>query len=572
MYDFYNTRIELPSPDEVLVYLRKSRTDDPSLTVEEILKKHEQILDEWATRVLGAPVPESNKYREVVSGETIADRPDMQRILKRIESPKIKGILTVEVQRLSRGDLEDAGRLIKILRYTDTLVLTPQKIYDITNEYDRDAFERELKRGNEYLEYIKKIMSRGTYLSVSQGNYVGSIPPYGYDKAWVMDGKRKCPTLSINEEQAEVVRMIFNMYVNEDKGTVYISHYLDSMGIAPQKGKHWSRDYILGMLENVHYIGKIKWNYRKVVNIVENSEIVKTRPKNKAGEYLIFDGKHEAIISEELFKAAQEKRGKHIKLRPNTKRRNPFAGLVFCRCGRAMTYRTYKNKNGKERCKPRLVCDDQTRCHSGSCQFDEMIPLIAEALKKQIADFEILKQKHSNAAAENHEKLIKKLEKKLAELEEKELSMWEAQAHPDPAQRMPGDIFKRLNEKLTAEKKETEKALSIAYKTKPTREDYDEKIFRFKVALNAMYDTDMDDEQKNKLLRACIERIDYSREAPHRLTGPRICPNPDTEQPEWIKNIKNTPNENTIIATSKEDLAPKRWSSEPISLNINLKI
>jgi hypothetical protein len=125
----------------------------------------------------------------------------VQKVLKQIESPKIKAILIVEVQRLSRGDLEDAGRLIKLLRYTNTLVITQPKTYDLRDEYDRDAFERELKRGNEFLEYQKKIMNRGTLLSVSQGNYVGSIPPYGYNKVWITEGKRKCPTLAINTEQ-----------------------------------------------------------------------------------------------------------------------------------------------------------------------------------------------------------------------------------------------------------------------------------------------------------------------------------------------------------------------------------
>ena len=107
--------------DEILVYLRKSRTDDPLLTVEEVLQRHEAILDEWAEKNLGMKIPEENKFREVVSGETIADRPEVQKVLRMIESPKIKAILIVEIQRLSRGDLEDAGRLIKLLRYTNTL-------------------------------------------------------------------------------------------------------------------------------------------------------------------------------------------------------------------------------------------------------------------------------------------------------------------------------------------------------------------------------------------------------------------------------------------------------------------
>ena len=208
-------------PDEIIVYLRKSRSDDPLLSIEEVLSKHEEILDEWSVKNLGATVPEKNKYREVVSGETLKDRPEIQTVLHEIESPKIKGVLVVEPQRLTRGDLEDIGRLMKLLKHTNTMVLTPQRIYDLHDDYDMDAFERELKRGNEYLEYTKKILNRGRLLSVSQGNFIGSIPPYGYDKTFIMEGRRKCPTLKINEDQAEVVRMIFDMYVNQDMITSY---------------------------------------------------------------------------------------------------------------------------------------------------------------------------------------------------------------------------------------------------------------------------------------------------------------------------------------------------------------
>ena len=133
-------------------YGRKSRTDDPLLTTEELLKKHSKILEEYAVKYLGGPIPEENKYMEIGSGETLKDRPEITRLLKDIEDPEVTAIIVVDVQRLSRGDLEDAGKLIRLLRYTNTYVITPTKIYDLRDEYDRDAFERELKRGNEYLE------------------------------------------------------------------------------------------------------------------------------------------------------------------------------------------------------------------------------------------------------------------------------------------------------------------------------------------------------------------------------------------------------------------------------------
>lgn len=553
MYNYYDyTQFKA---DEIIAYLRKSRSDDPLLSVEEVLSKHEAILDEWAERYLGKKIPEENKYREVVSGETIADRPQVQKVLKLIESPKIKAILTVEVQRLSRGDLEDAGRLIKLLRYTNTLVITPQKTYDLRDEYDRDAFERELKRGNEFLEYQKKIMNRGTLLSVSQGNFLGSIPPYGYNKVFVTEGRRKCPTLAINPEQANVVRMIFHMYVNEDMGMQNIANRLDGMGITPPKGEHWSMSTIKDMLINIHYTGKVKWNWRKTVTIVEDSEIVKTRPKSQIGEYLVYDGKHEAIISEELFNLAQEKAGRNHRAKGTTKVINPLASLLYCQCGKAMTYMTYKSRDGK----PRLVCRDQAYCGTGSCTYEELINIVVDVLKQCINDFEIRIKNESGDAVKLHEKLLKSLEKKMQDLEARELAQWEAQSNPDPSQRMPAEIFKRLNEKLLKEKEEVKEAMCNARKSAPNPVDYEDKLFKFKEALDALLDPEVDAEKKNRLLKACIDRIEYKREAPQR-----------------IKNTEKPTRKNTRLKGkyAKQNALPTgaHWTNPPIEIDVKLKV
>ena len=550
---FYQRPIDL-TPEEILVYLRKSQSDDPNLTVEEVLEKHETILDEWAERNLGAVVPEENKYREVVSGETIKGRPEVQKVLKRMESPKIKAILTVEVQRLSRGDLEDAGRLMKLLRHTNTLVITTDRTYDLRDEYERESFERELKRGNEFLEYQKKIMSRGRLLSVSQGNYIASQPPYGYEIIFVPDGKRKCPTLSIIPEQADVVRMIFDMYVNKDMGRTSICNYLDEMKIKPPRGEYWSPSAMKDMLENVHYIGKVKWNWRKAVMVVEDGEIKATRPKARIGEYLIYDGKHEAIISEELFYAARAKQGRNHRAKPKTKVRNPLASLLFCRCGRAMSLRTYKKPDGTFRSAPRLLCDGQTHCKTASSFYDEVIERVCDALKEVIQDFEIRIQNDESDAIKLHAKLIKNLEKRLKDLEEKEIAQWEAQTDPDESRRMPAPVFQRLNAKLLAEKEEINQALCKAYESMPDPVDYEEKLARFKAALEALQDDNVSPLEKNKLLKQCIERIDYSREKPERIASQRK---------RVTINGKRT--------TTSPLQTGANWTNPPIILDIKLK-
>lgn len=545
------------SPEEILVYLRKSRTDDPLMTVEEVLAKHESILDEWVERNLSSRIPEENKYREIVSGETIADRPQIQKVLKLIESPKIKAILTVEVQRLSRGDLEDAGRLIKLLRYTNTLVITPQKIYDLRDEYDRDSFERELKRGNEFLEYQKKIMNRGKLLSVSQGNFIGSVPPYGYNKVFVTEGKRKCPTLAINEEQANVVRMIFDMYANKNMGMPSICNYLDDMGIKPPKGEYWSRPALKDMLANVHYLGKVKWNWRKTVTVVEDSEIIKTRPKSKINEYLIYEGKHEAIVSEDVFKKVQERMGNNPRTKGNTKVRNPLAGIVVCHCGKSMSLRMHKNKDGTDKYAPRLICDDQVHCHTGSCTYEEMEKEVVGILKQCIEDFEVRIKENTEDSMKMHEKLLKSLEKRMQELEAKELAQWEQQSHPDPAQRMPAEIFKKLNEKLLKDKEEVKEAMCNARKSMPNPVDYNEKLNRFQNALDALLDPDKSAEEKNRLLKACIERIEYKREKPERIKSQKVY--------YYDKESKRGRTKSPLKTGGN-------WTNPPIEVDVKLKV
>ena len=542
---FYQPHIEL-RPEEVLLYSRKSRTDDPLMPVEQVLANHEKILDEMAERHLGGLIPEENRFREVVSGETIDDRPEVKKVLKLVEQPKYKAVMIVEVQRLSRGDLEDAGRLIKLLRYTNTLVITQFKIYNLQDEYDRDAFERELKRGNEYLEYQKKIMGRGRSLSVSQGNYIGSIAPYGYNKVTVHDGKRKCPTLEINEYEAAAVRLIFDLYVNHSTGSWVIARELDKRGFPPQFSKTWAQDTIIDILQNPIYIGKVRWNYRKTVHVVEDGEIkVKRIRRNQTHEYQLFDGKHEPIISEELFEAAQVKLAQNApKTRGVYALKNPLAGLVFCKGGRAMVDRQH-HKEGVEISPPRLLCNKQYHCHTASCTFAELMEEVKKVLRNCIDDFEIKLTNDDADARKQHEDLIIQLQHRYKELEEKEVRQWEKYADGD--NRMPKSVFDKLNAEVLAEKEKVSQAICEAQALVPTQIDYQEKIDRFQTALDAIDDPDISIERKNELLKACIERITYSRE-------------------------KSRPMTKEIAAELGVPTAKGKWVQQPISMRVDLRL
>lgn len=503
---------------ETLEYDRKSRLDDPLMTVEEVLEKHGRMLDDYANRYLGGSIPEENKYKEVGSGESIDSRPEMLRLLKAVENPKIKAILVVDVQRLSRGDLEDAGRLIKILRYTNTYVITPMKIYDLRDEYDRDAFERELKKGNEYLEYFKKIQKRGKIDGVAAGNYVGSVAPFGFDRLPIKDGKKDCFTLIENKEQADIVRLIFEWYCNEDIGVTAICRRLESMNVKTNSGgTKWRPSIIFAMLENVHYIGYVRWNWRKTIKVIEDQKVKEIRPKAKVDEYLVYKGKHKGIISEELFQRAQEIRGTRHRAPVSLALKNPLSGILYCKCGAKMGYNTYV-ANGVEIASPKVKCNNQVYCKSGSADFAEVFDSICRSLEDCIEDFKVRIDDKRDDSIKLHKNLIANLKKKMEELQTTEDLQWESLHHPDPNQRMPQPVFNRLNEKVLKEKEAVREALCKAEESMPEPIDYKERVMTFTDALEALRDPNISAKIKNRYLKDIVERIDYDRPPNVRIT------------------------------------------------------
>ena len=502
------------SAEEILLYSRKSRADDPLLTVEEVLANHEQMLDEWMERNLpnAGRIPEENRYREVVSGETLSGRPKVQELLRRIESPKYKAVLIVEPQRLSRGDLEDIGRLTKILRHTNTLVFTLQYSYDLRDDHDRESFERELKRGNDFLEYQKRIMWNGRVLAAENGWFVGNRPPYGYDRITVREGKKDCHTLTPNPDQAPIVKLIFEMYA-EGKGHRSIAKALTEMGVPAQRQKEWSSASIKAIRDNPHYLGKVAWNRRHTVVTVEDGEIKVTRPVNR--DFLIFPGRHEALISQELWDAAHVTKGTIPKVKVLNKSINPLAGFMYCQCGRRMMGKIYHNSP------PRLLCNNQPVCKTPSCALSEVMEAVVQTLKDAIEDFEIRVGGGEAEKVEQHAQLITRLEKRLKELDKQELAQWDKYTMDG----MPKHIFDQLNGKTLQEKDEVKQALCVARDTMPEPIDYEAKKKLFSDALALLQDPEADVEAQNMLLRQCIDRIDYNRQRKSESNkGPQAAP------------------------------------------------
>lgn len=491
-----------------IMYLRKSRADSPELTVEEVLQSHETQLQEYALREFGYEIPKDNIYREVVSGETIDARPMLKAIMRRMEESTIDGVIVIEPQRLSRGDLEDCGRIINTFRYTDTLVLTPVRTYDISSEYDRKFFEMELTRGNDYLEYTKKILSRGRLAAVKRGNYLGSEKPYGYRKVQIKNGKRTDYTLEIIEKEADVIRLMYHLFVVKNWGFKRIANHLDELGITPQRSLHWSPASIKDILENPLYTGKIRWNWRKTKKVMQNGNIVQMRPKTKdPSQMIVVDGLHEAIIDEDTFNACLEKRGKNPAVRKNKSLENPFAGILKCQCGTAMSMKKYINRRSKASVKPTvisMICNDQAYCHTHSVKYYDLLDMVIDMIEKDIADMEAeltetgmtersLREHISSTLHNELQALYKKDERQKDAFDDGIYSKAEFETRNAQTRLQIENVLKRI--------KENEDVSPVEY--------YPDKIVKLKELIRELRDESIPAENKNRLLKSMISKIVY---------------------------------------------------------------
>ena len=341
--------------DAFIVYLRKSRSDEevekyiktinPDITKEEldkeILKRHENQIQAYAKETLGFKIPEKNIRREVKSGGELEEREVMKELLLEIENPKILGVFVVDIDRIGRPDALDTGLLIQAFELTETkiLVATPPKIWDLTNEFDRDYFEDSLRQARKFLNYTKTKMTNGRKASVKEGKFVGNHSCFGYNKVKILNEKGY--TLEPNED-AEIVKQIFDMYLNQGMGQLKIAKYLNSKKTKSPRNGHWQYSMINNILKRKTYAGYVTYGNMTTIKQKKDGKVTKITKKND--DALIMKGLHKPLIDEESFNLVQEKLKKAaFKNVPDEEiLQNPLAGLIKCKCGYTMTRKKQK--------------------------------------------------------------------------------------------------------------------------------------------------------------------------------------------------------------------------------------
>ena len=280
------------------------------------------------------------------SGKSIEGRASFCRMMEDIKSGK-DGVSYVLVFKLSRfgRNAADVLSTLQVMQDFGVNLICVEDGIDSSKDAGKLMISvlsavAEIEREN-----IRVQTMEGRIQKAREGRWNGGFAPYGYR---LVDG-----VLQINEDEAPAIRTIFEQYVNTDTGTNGLSKYLETHGfqkLARQNGTSplFSATLIRAILKNPVYCGKIAFGRRKLEKIHGTRNEYHQVPQEN---YLLVDGLHEGIVSEELWSAAQ------VKLLAQSKRYEPvnrskteqahlLSALVKCPiCGAGM----YSNKCTKRK-------------------------------------------------------------------------------------------------------------------------------------------------------------------------------------------------------------------------------
>lgn len=497
------------------IYLRKSRADEESETIAEFetLSRHRSTLLKIA-KEQDLNIVEIKE--ELVSGESIKYRPKMLELLDEVRSELYDAVLVMDIDRLGRGNMQDQGLILETFKKSKTKIITPRKTYDLNNEWDEEYSEFEAFMARKELKLITRRMQRGRIKSVEEGKFIASKPPYGYKFIFDENGKK---SMVIDEEKANVVKLIFKLYTNGN-GASKVTNHLNSLGLKTTTGRSWYEKGVRDIIKNKTYAGYVVWN--KV-------ERTKTSSKPRSQDEIIESkGLHDPIISESLWNKAQRVlKGNAILPTPVFKEiTNPLAGLVICRyCGHKMLARSATAKNGYEKF---IRC---TNCgmNRGSKLYiveEEVIKQLREWVKVYKTNFKNIPSiENYNSNLDTYNKLLKNLNSEYETLlnQKENLHNLLEQGIYDVDTYL--DRSKSLADKIETNKLNIESVKKDIAKEQKVNVSIDDIIPAVEDVLDLYYQTDLMSE-RNELLRSVIDYIDYYKEPDSKKSKLDIIINP----------------------------------------------
>lgn len=373
------------------------------------------------------------------SGKSIAGRPEFQRMLRDVEEKReVRYIVAWKMSRFGRNACDSLNAL-KLLQKNKVNLITVEDHIDTSNQMGRLFFTLMSALAEMERENIREQTANGKKYNALAGNWNGGQAPYGY----TLENGR----LVINEEEADIVRKIYAWFMeSEDAGYSTVTAKLNEAGIKPRQKlrldrktmersgtdekiylpvmEDWYTTSVKKILDSPVYCGKLRYGYYKIKDTADG----KTK-REYSDNPTIVDGKHEAIISEELWNKVQEKRAKVKKPKGRTDStletvNNVFNRIAKCpQCGGNMVSASssYKTVGGKQRIYYQYICGYWNNHKKGKCSKN---PIKAEFLEGTVVDAILEYVKRPNIVQEiaqymDREMDTTKLDSEIAEIESK---------------------------------------------------------------------------------------------------------------------------------------------------------
>ena len=504
------------------------------------------------------------------SGKSITGRPEFQRMLQDVSEERdgVAFILVFKLSRFGRNAADVLNSLQFIQDYGVNLICVEDGI-DSSKDSGKLTITvlsavAEIERENILVQTME-----GRKQKAREGKWNGGQAPFGYD----LDSRNS--TLVVNEEEAEIVRIIYDKFVHTDMGADAICNYLNQRGYTKKKVRghelnYFARGLIMKILDNPVYTGKIAYGK----NVTEKVKGTRDEYRRvKTDDYLLADGLHEAIVDEETWEAAREKRkrtGVRFVKTHSLEHEHILTGLIRCPlCGGGMSgtvQRRQNKKTGEYKDTFYYRCHHRKKVDGKICDYKPMLNQkvfnaeVEEFIRYMVAGDEFrsfvqekLEEKVDVSALETERE---QLQKQLKQVQGSKLKLIQMLDRLDTGDKHYTRKYQDMQDRLdnlydkVAEFEEAMKDIDAKIGASYGKGITGKKLYEFLLDFDILYDK-MTDIEKKEFMNTFIEKIELKNETVNNGTGQgsRI-EHIDLAFPVYYGDCKGTrirmPEENTV--------------------------
>lgn len=499
-----------PGSDAVCcAYVRRSRQDIEAEKAGHFktLEKHEKLI-RYTADDNGHSV--AKWFRELGSGETIADRDAVQDMLREVAKLRWDVVYVVEESRLGRGSGSDQDTIVNAFRYTGTWLVTELKVYNPHSKADMKMLRKELQNANDELGTTNDRLMRGRIQAVKEGCWINGDAPYGWKKERI---KRKWQLVPHEVNHARMIEM--TDMAEAGASCWAIKKHLDDMRWPSPSGKgEWSQRSVRNVVTSLANVGYVYFGVRKTTAVMDPETFSVSKEIRRNPDFLLCKGLHwgNGTISEEKYERIVANVCKGIPYDQDAPLKSALAGLIKCStCKKAMI--RHSLAGGKY---VRFEHNFKSSCRMKSAPESLVMDVLVETLKKTAADMELsITDKGRVAEAERTEREIKALESELSKAKaakSKAFRAYEADMYTD-------EEFRERKAEANARIDDVSARLEDARSRMPDAEEIKERVSSLHDAIDVLNDSHATAQEKNDVLRRIVKRIEYSNFAPKGTHG-----------------------------------------------------